>query len=235
MDGQEGFCPISHIPLNELKMAVVFHDRWKTVYDAESVVHWLKEYSPKNPMTNEAVPVGRRIDKVLTPIKLPHMDDADVEATARFLKHQRRLWLASHSVRCRDGVGLCMCVIIWVSGFYGFWFLAGCSVEAVESGVENFSCLIVPLVLCFIQMTCVLSMCWLFPELHAPARLAVYVTLICVSLIHAFAWMMRLYLTSGDGLVDWLAQNREWVQIVVEPRGLHLLERVLTALEHKVK
>ncbi len=225
------FCPISHIPLEELRMAVVFRGEARTVYDAEHLVRWLREFTPKNPMTNEPVPAGRRIHEVLAPIRLPHMHDSDLERTARYLRRQGRLRLANQRWTL-DCFGLCMCMIIWVSGFYGLLFVAECSVAALESKHADLACLIAPMLLFCVQMACVLAMCWMFPEIRAYAALcqAVCLTLACVLAIHAFSWALRLYATPEEVLrwvAEGLARNRWWVRFVVHPRMLGLVELVL--------
>lgn len=81
------FCPVSHIPLDELKMAVVFKNDARVVYDAKQLVHWLKNYKRINPMTNAVVPCGK-ISSVLVPFRLPHMSPEDLEKTSQFLDQE---------------------------------------------------------------------------------------------------------------------------------------------------
>ena len=231
---QGGFCPISHIPLSELRMAVVFRGEPKTVYDAEHLVRWLKDYMPKNPMTNESVAAGCRINEILIPTRLPHMSEVDHASTARYLKRQGRLWF--NDERWMNGFGMCMCLTIWVSGYYGLLFMAECSVEALESNSASLACLVAPMLLVFVQMACVLAMCWMFPEVRAYAavRQSVYVTLVCVSVVHASSWVLRLYATPEEllgSMADVLARHRRWMGYVVHPRMLGLLERVLVLLD----
>lgn len=233
---QCGFCPISHIPLHELQMAVVFKGEPKTVYDADHVVRWLRDYMPKNPMTNESVAVGCRFNEILIPIQLPHMSVFDHISTAKYLKRQGRLWSRVDSGHFMNGFGFCMCLTIWVSGFYGLLFVAECTVEALESNNASFTCLVAPMLLFFVQMTCVLTMCWLFPEVRAYAavRLAVCMTLLCMSVIHASSWVLRLYATPEETsrwIADALTRHRGWLRFVVHPRMLGLLERVMVFLD----
>ena len=215
-------CPISHIPLEELRMAVVFQGDARTVYDAEHVVRWLREFTPKNPMTNEPVPAGRRINEVLAPIRLPHMRESDLERTARYLKRQGRLRVFSVGWTL-DCFGLCLCVVIWVSGFYGLLFVTDCSVKALESKRADIACLIAPMLLVCIQMACVLAMCWMFPEVRAYAVLAIFAALAYVLAIHAFSWVLCRYVTPEE-VLRWMAQalaeHRWWVRFVMHPRML---------------
>jgi len=211
-------CPISHIPLGELKMAVVFRGDAKTVYDAEHLVRWLKHYIPKNPMTNEVVKVGDAVAAVLTPVRLPHMSEDDVRATERFLERSGRVWWTSSSRETsawKDGFGLCMCLVVWISGFYGLLFVAECSVDAHL----NFTCLMAPVVLFFIQLSCIIGMCWTFPEIRAQlaVRQAICLTFGCIVVVQCCTWLIRKYAAPEElrlGAARLLLRHRGWARFL---------------------
>lgn len=225
-------CPISHIPLEELRMAVVFKGDTKTIYDAEHLVRWLKEYMPRNPMTNEEVKAGERVANLLAPFRLPHMGERDLQVTERFLNSSGRVWRSSSSSSTvggwRDGFGLCMCLVVWVSGFHGLLFVAECSVDTKP----NFSCLMAPVVLFFIQIACIIGMCWTFPEVRAQLALrqAVRLTFGCIVCVQIFSWLVRQHATPEElrlHATRLLLRHRGWARFFVHPRVVGLLERIL--------
>jgi hypothetical protein len=223
-------CPISHIPLSELKMAVVFRGDAKTVYDAEHLVRWLKVYAPRNPVTNRQVNAGARIADVLVPFKLPHMGEHEWHATERFLKRSGRVWWpAASSGYWKDGFGLCMCLVVWVSGFYGLLFVAECSALYPS---PNFSCLMAPLVLFLVQLSCIIGMCWTFPEIRAQlaVRQAICLTLGCIACVQILCWLVCRYVTPVElrlGAARLLLRHRGWARFFVHARVMALLEKIL--------
>jgi hypothetical protein len=227
----ECHCPISHIPLAELRMAVVFRGDTKTVYDAEHLVHWLKAYVPRNPMTNVMVHAGARIVDVLIPFQLPHMSESDLRATELFLRRNGRVWWSSPSTfsgNWKDGFGVCMCLIVWASGFYGLLFLAEC---LVDTDVD-FACLMAPVVLSFVQLSCIISLCWMFPDIRAQLALwqAICLTLGCVASAQMCFWLVHLYATPEElchSATHLLLRHRGWAQFLVHPRVMALLEKIL--------
>ena len=57
----EDVCPISHIPLSQIKHPVVIiksTTNLSIVYDAEHIVQWLKHHSLLDPITNKKIPAG---------------------------------------------------------------------------------------------------------------------------------------------------------------------------------
>ena len=227
----EGFCPISHIPLSELRMAVVFSGDSKVVYDAEHLVRWLKEFKPQNPMTNAPVQPGRLCD-ILAPYQLPHMDEDSLKATARFLRQEGRLWRVKFE-GYKECFGVFMWLIAWLSGFYGVTFVTECSINTLETKTTNFACLIAPIALFLVQCVCILGMCWVFPEIRAriPWRWLACIPLAVFLLSNVFHVLLRMYITPAElnrWLVRSLMQHRGWVQLFVSPRMLWVLEQVLS-------
>lgn len=81
----EGHCPISHIPLRDLRMPVVFQNFPAIiVYDAPHVIEWLQN-SMRNPMSNAPVKPGPAAS-ILCPYRLPHTTEHDLARTRRFLE-----------------------------------------------------------------------------------------------------------------------------------------------------
>jgi hypothetical protein len=81
----DGFCPISHIAVRDLRMPVVFQGfRALVIYDAEHAVGWLR-HCMRNPMSSASVEPGLATD-ILTPYRLAHTTDQDLERTRAFLQ-----------------------------------------------------------------------------------------------------------------------------------------------------
>ena len=82
----EIICPISHIPLINLHMPVVFRGKKpKVVYDAEHLVCWLREGRMVDPITNEVVREGEACE-ILEPCWLEHLTDKEINETEAYLK-----------------------------------------------------------------------------------------------------------------------------------------------------
>ena len=84
----ESICPISHIPLINLHMPVVFRGKKpKVVYDAEHLVCWLREGRMVDPVTNEVVREGQA-NEILEPCWLEHLTAEEVQKTMKYLKNE---------------------------------------------------------------------------------------------------------------------------------------------------
>ena len=226
-----GFCPISHIPLAELKMAVVFKGETKVVYDAEHLVHWLCNYKLQNPMTNEIVSAWRVCD-ILVPFRLPHMDEGDLKATASFLSHQNAVWWRSLQCVSQECFGLSMCLIVWISGFYGLVCLTECSIDALENEETRLECIFAPVTLFFIQLLCVVCMFWVFPELRLQqiVRQTVVCTLVMFFMSYLISILLCMYFEK-DELISLVKRFLVWFRhgalLVRHSRVLALLDRLL--------
>ena len=153
----DGICPVSHIPISELRMAVVFRNS-AVVFDAEHIVCWLR-HSLRNPMTNEIL----RSDfatNLLVPVQLPHMSLQDVERTARFLRLQGRIRVVvSFHQTGHTVLGFTMLAMTWLFNLYWFAVVIGC----LERD-DEFPCLWTPFLYYSVQLVaCVCALC-MFPQ-----------------------------------------------------------------------
>jgi len=89
-EATDGMCPISHIPLSELRLATTFRSDARVVYDAEYLVEWLRRgWPPRNPMTNAAVPARVPAHVLLRACgRSARLPAADAKATLAFLRAQ---------------------------------------------------------------------------------------------------------------------------------------------------
>jgi len=160
----DGVCPISQIKLSELKHAVTFADDRRVAYDAAHLVHWLREYSPRNPITNAEINPRRRLKDLLLPYRLPHTTKAELNATAQFLKKQGTV--DGQPVH-RDQLGMCICIVTWTSAGYGLAATYGCTQELLLHGREpDFACKTIPMLLITTQLCCALGLCYILPEIR---------------------------------------------------------------------
>lgn len=78
------WCPISLIHVSEIRMPVSIRGQPQTVYEAEHLLQWLKNYELKDPATNLPVPPGHAVDLVV-PRRLGHTTDSDMLSTCQML------------------------------------------------------------------------------------------------------------------------------------------------------
>jgi len=129
-------CPVSLTPVHELRLAVVFRGGADGgIYDAPSLVRWLRT-SRRNPLTNQPVAAGP-FSEVLAAIRLPHMSEADVKATERFLRQQEE------DVVC---VLLVLMIVLNVH-----WLIQALACMAVPPE-QRFKCLAQPLTFYMVQL-----------------------------------------------------------------------------------
>jgi hypothetical protein len=84
-------CPISFIELDELEHPVVFSgDAVPTVYDAESLIKWIRT-SRRNPVTNAILP-PLKLEKLIAPHRLPHTTDLQMDETRRLIAGAHSTW-----------------------------------------------------------------------------------------------------------------------------------------------
>ena len=173
-------CPVSHIPLDELRMAVVFRNS-NVVYEAEYIVRWLR-HSLKNPMTNEILRSDLATN-LLLPVRLPHMSERDVQRTARFLKLQGRVTASvSRQETIHVVLGFAMLALTWMFNLY--WFAA--VVNCLE-GQDDYPCLWLPLLFFSVQMVaCVCTLC-VFPRAGFWGAFR--------EVVHFFLFMLVVFLT----------------------------------------
>jgi hypothetical protein len=175
-------CPVSLTPLHELRLAVVFRGSADGgVYDAHSIVRWLQT-SRRNPLTNQPVAAGASFSEVLAPIRLPHMSEADVVATERFLLQ---------SAREEDGCSVLLVLMI-VLNVHWLILALSCMAEPAE---QRFKCLTQPLTFYLVQ----LGGCLLLPSRRPLA---------CWDPMPQLLWLVGvcfgLWMSSG---CRWLASN----------------------------
>ena len=79
-------CPISHIPVSELRMPVVFrHELHSVVFDADHLVNWLRSYRLVDPVTNQPIPADLAIN-ILKPSASPDAKTMYFLSRAGFLR-----------------------------------------------------------------------------------------------------------------------------------------------------
>ena len=101
-------------------------------YDAEQLIHWIKNYKRINPMTNAVVPCGK-INSVSVPFRLPHMGPEDLEKTAQYLDQQGYLlWRPCVPSGWQDCLGMCVCVATLTCAVCGMFTLLECSLDLIQ-------------------------------------------------------------------------------------------------------
>ena len=220
------FCPVSHIPLNELRMAVVFKNDARVVYDAEQLVHWLKNYKLVNPMTNAVIQSGR-VSSVLVPFRLPHMSPEDLDYTAQYLEQQGYLvWRPSGS-GWRDCVGMCLCMVGMSVSLYIMLIMLECSLDALEHKDLSFMCLAVPPFLSVLNIITVVCFYWFVPDVRAYAREAVLLCMGLFALTHFSLLALGNPIETQRRAAELLTLHRELAQVFMHPRVLAVVERTL--------
>ena len=231
----EGFCPISHIQLRELQMAVIFRGDRRVVYDAEHLVLWLQQCRSRNPMTNAAVPVGSKLANLLEPFQLPHMNEAHLTATVRFLIAQGSIGILSQKER-RECVGVYVYTLVLLSAVCGTIFVCECVLDQFDTeplAPLAGSCFWVPSLLIPAQITGLTIVLWAFPQARYNVTLAILLTAVMFLLANGLVMAFGPHLTPEDlrrhsirVLELCLADNHT----LLHPRLARITERLLQKL-----
>jgi hypothetical protein len=84
-------CPISFLQWEELEHPVVFTgDNVLTVYDAESLIIWIRT-SRRNPMTNSILP-PLPLEQLIVPYRMLHNTDLQMNETLCLIKGNHSIW-----------------------------------------------------------------------------------------------------------------------------------------------